>query len=91
MQAPVLLKGELLKSFHQFALDRKELAGLHRTENIAATQEWTEALGLPSQEGADSSPAHPEEPYSFEPDDNFDPASANEMDPYVWGFGLDEE
>jgi len=91
LQAPVRLKGELLDSFHQFALDRKELAGLHNTENIAATQEWSEALGFPSQDGADGNQAHPEEPFVFEPDDNFDPALRNDVDAYVWGFGLDEE
>ena len=67
------------------------MAGLHKVEDISATREWTAALGLPSQVGADSSQAHPEEPFVFEPDDNFDPASAIEMDPYVWGFGLGEE
>ena len=72
-------------------MDRKELAGLHKTEDISATQEWTEALGLPSQDGTDSNQAHPDELFVFEPGDNFDPAAANEMDAYVWGFGFDEE
>ena len=64
---------------------------MHKTENIAATQEWSEALGFPNQDGADSDQAHPEELSVFEPDDNFDPALSNDMGTYVWGFGLDEE
>jgi len=72
-------------------MGRKEIAGLHRTEDIAATPEWAEALGLPGQDGMDSNQAHPDELFVFEPDANFDPSAANEMDTYVWGFGFDEE
>ena len=91
LQAPVRLKGDLLKSFHKFALDRKVLAGLHREEDATASQEWAEALGVPNQDTEEGNQSQLDEPLVFEPDDNFDPASASEMDPYVWGFGLNEE
>jgi len=91
LQAPVRLEGELLKSFRQFAIDRKETAGLHKTEDVAASPEWEEALGLPSQKSASSDLANPDELFVFKPDANFDPSAADDFDSYMWGFGLDEE
>ena len=93
LQAPVRLQGELLKSFHQFAEDRRELAGtMQKAEDIAGSQEWNEALGLPSQSIVTSDPSGPgEQPSVFIPGPDFDPADRNEMDTFVWGFGLEEE
>ena len=93
LQAPVRFKGDLLKSFHQFAEDRREVLGImHKAENIGGSQEWTDALGLSSQGSGKSDPDGPEEQLSvFIPGADFDPAEGNDMDTFVWGFGLEEE
>ena len=65
---------------------------MQKAEDIAGSQEWNEALGLPSQDSASNGlSAQDAQPSVFLPGPDVDPADHNEMDTFDWGFGILED